>query len=352
VDDSKTAKAQWKARVNYLSVEQFLFGETAPLIDVRSPKEFTLGHIPGAINLPLLSDEQRKNVGRLYKKDGKQAAVLEGLAQVGPNLHELALNGLGLAKKGKVILYCQRGGMRSQSVAWLLTIAGIHVKILEGGYKAFRGWVNTTLCRPLDIVLLSGQTGVGKTDLLQEMKSQGEQIVDLEGVAHHKGSAFGGIGEQPQPSTVQYENQLAMLISQLDLNQRVWIENESRMVGKCVIPEGLWRQMQQASFVLLHRDKDERIKRLCQDYRMASDQEITDALKQISKRLGAEKVTIAMTALDNENREKVASIALEYYDHLYKKSLKKKSFPPDQVLNTSNVQFDSLVGELVRLFSN
>ena len=110
--------------------------------------------------------------------------------------------------------------------------------------------------------------------------------------------------------------------------------------------------MQQAPFVLLHREKEERIKRLCQDYRMATDQELANALKQISKRLGVEKVKIAIAALDKGNREKVASIALEYYDHLYKKSMNNKSFPPKQALNTSNVQFDSLVGELIRLFNN
>ena len=169
--------------------EHFL--KDRPVIDVRSPIEFDHGRIPHAINLPLFTDEERRIVGTCYKKSGKRPAIEKGLELIAfPRILQEIRN---LKLPPSITLYCARGGMRSASMAWLLELLGYEVLTIDGGYKSFRKWVHEQFFCSYNLRVLGGETGSGKTKLLQCLESVGEKIIDLEGLAHHRGSVFGGL---------------------------------------------------------------------------------------------------------------------------------------------------------------
>jgi tRNA 2-selenouridine synthase len=190
-------------------IAEFLkLAEEIPVTDVRSPKEYEEGHIPGAINIPLFDDEERARVGTKYKKEGRIAAIMEGLDLSGPRMTEKLRKALQTAKNGKLLVHCWRGGMRSEAMAWLFSLSGIQTTVLEGGYKSYRHLVLDTLAAEREMIILGGMTGSSKTHILRHLKQQGRQVVDLESLANHKGSAFGALGQLPQPSTEQFANDL------------------------------------------------------------------------------------------------------------------------------------------------
>jgi tRNA 2-selenouridine synthase len=296
-----------------------------PIIDVRSPGEFDKAHIPGAINLALFTNDERAQVGTKYKNASKDAAVLLGLELVGPKL----ANFVRLAKKvnpdKKVLVHCWRGGMRSGSFAWLLETAGFEVNILAGGYKAYRNLVLESFVKPLNLIVLGGKTGSAKTETLHELERLGEQIIDLEGIAHHKGSAFGAIGQLAQPSTEFFENILFEKLQKLDHNKRIWIEDESKNIGTCNIPESLWWQMRASKVLFLDIDVPARVPFLVEKYAQAGfDQELLFSLERIKQRLGGLKFKEATDALSQKNYADVAQITLEYYDKWYLMGLQKR----------------------------
>ena len=196
-----------------LVIDDFLklYRKKSPLlIDTRSEKEYEKAHIPGAVNIPILNNEHRHIVGTIYKEEGRQAAVMKGFELVGPLFKEKMEMALQLAEGREVFVYCWRGGMRSNILAWLLKMAGLRVTLLQGGYKAFRNYLLPILDVEYKIIILGGQTGSGKTEMLSLLKSAGEQVIDLEHLASHKGSAFGLLGMPEQPSQEQFENMLAL----------------------------------------------------------------------------------------------------------------------------------------------
>ena len=207
------------------------------VIDVRSPSEYAKGHWPGSINCPLFSDAERAEVGTTYKQSGRREAVQLGLALTGPKLSALASALERMGGDGPLKIYCWRGGMRSASIAWLADLLDLEPQILEGGYKAYRRWVLEQFERPWPLTLLGGRTGTGKTDLLLALRQRGVAVVDLEGLANHRGSSFGGLGRPPQPSTEHYENLLAEDLDRL--RQRaatsIWLEAESVQVVRAVV---------------------------------------------------------------------------------------------------------------------
>jgi tRNA 2-selenouridine synthase len=188
-------------------------------IDVRSPKEFTKGHIPHAVNLPLFNDEERAKIGTLYKQKGKNNAIETGLEIVGPKMADFVRFVKPLAKESKIFVHCWRGGMRSGSMAWLFDTMGYEVFTLKDGYKAYRRQVLEGLGRKARYIIVGGRTGCGKTEILHKLREYGEQILDLEKLANHKGSAFGALGEAPQQGTEQFENNLHFEMSKLDLRR-------------------------------------------------------------------------------------------------------------------------------------
>lgn len=295
------------------------------IFDVRSPGEFEKGHIPGATSFPLFDDTERAVVGTLYKQQGREDAVQKGLELVGPKLAPFIDEAKRLCPEGKLYLHCWRGGMRSQNMALLFTTAGFEVEVIDGGYKTYRKHIREFLAKPLNLIILSGETGSGKTDILRALEAQGEQIIDLEGLAHHKGSAFGGLMQPEQPSTEHFENLLQHRLSQLDPEKPIWVEDESLTIGKVYIPNPFWKQMLAAPNIFLKLPREIRVKRLVAEYAAASDDDLADALARIQKRLGGQHVKAAEEALSTKNYRLGAEIALQYYDKAYRYGLAKKN---------------------------
>jgi tRNA 2-selenouridine synthase len=288
-----------------------------PILDVRSPGEFERAHIPGAISFPLFTDEERARVGTTYKQVNKDAAVELGLEFVGPKLAKWVKLAKKLAFNNTVYVHCWRGGMRSGSMAWLLETAGIQVKLLEGGYKAYRNFVLSKLEEPIPLIVLGGKTGSGKTEILIEMKRRGVQVIDLEGIAHHRGSAFGHLGLEEQPTSEHFENVLAGELMQLDYSRPIWVEDESRHIGKVFMNATFYDQLRAAPVLFLDIEAQYRLPHLVDVYAHYPKEELARAIDKIKKRLGGDHAKDAQEALEMDNFSEVAAITLHYYDKAY-----------------------------------
>ncbi len=315
-----------------LPIQEFLkLSSRYPVGDVRTPAEFRQGHFPGAVNIPLFSDDERALVGTIYKKKSPQKAFDEGLRITGPKMVSYVEQARTIARENTILLYCWRGGMRSGSLGWLFETAGMKVYLLEGGYKAFRRYAREAFTHPARLIVLGGMTGSGKTDILHELRKMGEQILDLEGRAHHKGSAFGALGQPDQPTTEQFENDLFSDWYHLDLQKRIWIEDESRSVGKVFIPEELFRQMRSSPLVSVALDMPYRLDRLVKDYGLFRPQELIDSILKIQKRLGGLNTKRCTEAIQKGDLREAATILLGYYDKSYKHTMSaresEKIFP-------------------------
>jgi tRNA 2-selenouridine synthase len=308
-----------------IAIHSFLKA-AGPVVDVRAPAEFAQGHIPGARNLPLFSDEERAAVGTTYKQQGRQAAVQLGLSLVGPKLASLGarLSAWSAEAGGAPLrLHCWRGGMRSGSVAWLAGTLELPVLLLSGGYKAYRHWVLELLEQPWPIHLLGGRTGSGKTDLLLALQQRGVGVIDLEGLAHHRGSSFGNLGLPPQPSTEHYENRIAASLDGLRQAEQIWVEAESAQVGRCRIPAGIWRQMQAAPLLEVQRPLEERLRLLVEVYGVQDLAELAEATRRISRRLGPQRTEAALAAIEVGDWSGACRQMLDYYDRCYDHELER-----------------------------
>ena len=304
-----------------------------PVFDVRSPSEFERGHLPGAISFPLFDDAERAIVGTLYKQQGKELAVLEGLRIVGPKLAGFVEQAIVLAPGRELDMYCWRGGMRSGSMAWLLRSAGFTVRLLQGGYKAYRQTVQHHFTNAFPFIVLSGPTGSGKTEILAELRALGEQVIDLEDLAKHRGSAFGALGMDKQPSIEQFENNLYQQLEMLDLSKRIWIEDESRNIGKVALHEGIWQNLDNAPLVLLESSMEERVLRLVKEYGKFDPELLRASLNKIAKRLGGLTLQEGIEALETGDLAKVAEITLRYYDKSYHFSREKRGRVVQETVN-------------------
>ena len=295
---------------------------TCPLLDVRAPAEFVRGHIPGAISFPLFSDAERAAVGTAYKQQSPQVAFELGLELVGPKMAGFVREARRLAPQGKLVLHCWRGGQRSGSMAWLLHQAGMDVRTLEGGYKAYRTFVLEELAnRAFLLRVVGGRTGSGKTKILHALRQMGEQVIDLEGLAHHKGSAFGFIGETLQPTVEQFENDFHAALQALDSQRRIWVENESRSIGRMYIPDGFWRQMLVAPMLSVVIPPTDRMQNLLDDYVGTDKNDLKSAFEKIGSKLGGQHLKAALEALARDDYAAAADIALRYYDKTYQHGL-------------------------------
>jgi tRNA 2-selenouridine synthase len=235
-------------------------------------------------------------------------------------------------------------------VAWLLDFAGIPVSVIKGGYKAFRtqqrSWLESV---PWNFIILGGMTGSGKTDLLHALKASGEQILDLEGLANHKGSAFGWIGEEPQPSTEHYENLIAQALRGMDHSRRIWVENESRSVGKVFVPDAVWAVMCNAPLVHLEIPLSARVDNLVKTYVDGDNkQALIDSFEKIQKRLGGQHLNAALESLKADDYAAAAEVALTYYDKTYTYGLEKRKRPALVTVNGSETGREELVTMLIQ----
>lgn len=319
--------------VKSLQVEEYLEKSEASglitainhkLIDVRTPSEFNQGHIPGSKNIPLFNDSERVVIGTIYKQQGKQAAVAKGLELIGPRMNEIIQNCTSMTTENTLFIHCWRGGMRSCSVAWLLDLYGLNIFTLKGGYKAFRRFVFSAFAEKRTIKILGGRTGSSKTKVLHGLSEMGEQMIDLEKLADHKGSSFGALGEQEPSTQEQFENQLSIELKKSNPAKATWLEDESRLIGKKVIPQSLWNQMREAEVIYLDIPFAERAQYFTREYGKFSKTELSEAITRISRRLGSEQTKNALAALAEDNLQTVCEICLRYYDKSYDHNLNQR----------------------------
>ena len=294
------------------------------VVDVRTPAEYTEGHIPGAVNIPLFTDEERVIVGKKYKNSNREAAIIQGLDFVGPRLSQYIKTLRKLTDKKELLLHCWRGGMRSGSLAWLFELYAYDVKLLKGGYKAYRKHVLESFSTKAHLLVLGGMTGSGKSDILHALSEQGQQIIDLEGIANHKGSAFGALGQEDQPTTSHFQNLLFEVWRKLNLSKAVWIEDESASIGKVSLPKELFIQLRNSKLIQVNLDKKKRIMRLINEYAIFSDEELIQSVNKISKRLGTESTKQCIDAIKRKDYYQVVELSLNYYDKAYSKGLSRR----------------------------
>lgn len=322
-------------------INEFLqLSETHPILDVRTPAEFAQGHIPGAHNIPLFTNEERVIIGTLYKQEGKQPAILKGLELVGPKLHQFLSDAALISNSGTFLFHCWRGGMRSGSMAWLFETYGYKCITLKGGYKNYRSYVLKSFDAPKNLLVIGGKTGSGKTLILHELEKQGEQIVDLEKLAHHKGSSFGAFGEEKQTTQEQFENNLSTMLSAIQPETKCWVEDESRKIGFNVLPEGTWQQMRNAKVYYIDLAYEARVNYLVEAYGKFSREELIAATERIGKRLGGQHVKRALEAIREGDLKTACEISLVYYDKSYTFGLEQRN--KDHIINCP---FEKLVPE-------
>jgi tRNA 2-selenouridine synthase len=303
------------------------------VLDTRSPKEYAQGHIPQAVNLPLLDDQQRHQVGICYKEKGQEAAVELGFELVGPFFSQKIKEAKKLAQTRKVLIYCWRGGLRSNIMAWLLSTAGFEVLLLTGGYKGYRGLVLETLRQQRRFLVITGKTGSGKTELLKNLEQAGEHILDLEGLASHKGSSFGSLGQTFQTTQEHFENTITEILDPIPNDHSVFVEDESRRIGKLLVPDGIFNQIITAPCVELEIDSDVRQKRILEEYGGFDKSLLHERTLALARRMGPEKCKEAIEALSADNYAHWSAMMIDYYDKSYRYSFEKN---PRTILFTVN----------------
>jgi len=311
--------------VQKVDILEFLkLSEIIPVADVRSPSEYESGHIPGAVNIPLFDDKERAAVGTKYKKEGRLPAILEGLKHSGPALQSKLEQALKISKNKQLLLHCWRGGMRSEAMAWLFSLGDIEVKVLDGGYKSYRRHILGNLDGKRKMIVLGGMTGSSKTHIIRHIKLLGQQVVDLENLANHKGSAFGALGQQPQPSTEHFANILYNEWNKLNGDLPIWVEDESRNIGSVFMPDGFYLNMQDTPAIVLVVDIKTRLPRLMEEYSAFPKESLKASVLKISRRLGGDTTSDVIEAIDKGEFSEAIEIVLHYYDKAYMFGLKKK----------------------------
>ena len=305
--------------------------ESLPILDVRSPGEFNHAHIPGAYSLPLFTDEERRIVGTAYKQKSRQVAIKYGLDFFGVKMREMVEEVEALTKsrltqeKTSVVIHCWRGGMRSAAVAWLLDLYGFKVYVLTGGYKSYRQWVNEQFEKKYSFQILGGYTGSGKTLVLHQLKKRGQQVVDLEALANHKGSAFGALGEDPQPTQEMFENLLARELFSISTNNspdtRIYLEDESQRIGVINLPTAFWNQMRSSPIQFFDIPFEDRLDYLTLTYGKFEKEKLVNGVMRIQKRLGGLETKNAISFLIENDFRECFRILLKYYDKWYSKGL-------------------------------
>jgi len=326
-----------------------------PLIDVRSPNEYYKGHLPNSINIPLFDNEERSIIGTIYKKEGRKKAVIEGLKFFEKKMESLLDNLFMSIESYKTIptknneffikIYCSRGGMRSQSIAWLLEKYKLNPITLKGGYKIYRRWVLDSFSKKLNIVVIGGKTGTGKTRLLSLLEKYKYQTIDLEGFACHRGSTFGGLGMKKQPTNEQFENIIAEKLNSFNISNNIFVEAESANIGKCKIPHEFFNQMKNSRRIEIIRSESNRLDELINTYSVFNKEELQESVLRIKKRLGPQRTKIALESINNERWDLVCKSVLDYYDKCYE--YEKVGKTNIKILDLTDKKFDVSILELV-----
>ncbi len=306
-----------------IGIDEFLtLRNQLPVIDVRSEREYEKGHIPCAVNVPLLNNAERIVVGTTYRQQGQEEAIKMGFRLVGPRLAPMVESARQFGNE--FLVHCWRGGMRSSNFCHFMEMTRVKTHQLKGGYKAYRHVALQTFKKHLKLHTIAGYTGSGKSEILGALAAAGEQVLDLEKLASHKGSVFGGLKMPPQPTTEQFQNDLFEVIAKFDLSKRIWIEDESIAVGEIFLPEDLWIQMTKSTLFEVQVSKEIRINRLVKEYGDAEQLKFLEAMTKITKRLGGQHFNAAKEKLLAGDMSSVIDILLTYYDKAYQNGLEKK----------------------------
>ena len=340
-----------------LEIDEFLrkhdSGDFA-LLDSRSPAEYAAGHLPGALSLPLFDNAERAEIGTLYKQVSADEAFLRGLELVGPKMRLLVERSRELSSGFEAVgLYCWRGGARSASLSWLLESSGMKVFRLIGGYKAYRRAAQSLFSQnDFRFLVLDGQTGSGKTAILQELANLGAQVLDLEALAVHKGSAFGQVPGTVQPTTEQFENNLFETLRRFDPSQPVWVENESRHIGKIYLPDAFVSRLSTSSCIELVVSREQRLERVLEEYGTYPSAHLIQVFQRLTKRLGGLAVKQAIEAIEAGNLVAAASIALDYYDKGYDLYRSRQEFINRLSFQTQGLSSSEIVNKLRDAFQS
>lgn len=308
--------------IKEINVEELRTLDHPILVDVRSEGEFAEATIPGSLNLPLLNNIERAEVGTIYTQASPSLARELGLRIISPKLPDLVKTVEELSKRGPLVLFCWRGGMRSKSLASVIDVMGIPIYRLQGGYKAYRSQVVDFFQNklPFRVVVLRGNTGVGKTQLLGQLRSEGYPAIDLEKLANNRGSVFGAMGLGEPPSQKKFESLLYEELKLLSEHSYIIVECESKRIGRVTLPTSFFTAMQEGTQILHYDTMENRVQRLLKEYASVPNalQEIGDALERLIKTLGHVKVRELRTLLEkgclNVFTER---LLIEYYDKLY-----------------------------------
>jgi tRNA 2-selenouridine synthase len=301
------------------------------LIDARSPAEYADDHLPGAINWPVLDDDERRTVGTEYKQVSAFDARKHGAAKVARRVAEIVERHVAdKPREWQPLVYCWRGGQRSGTLAWFLSQIGFRVHVLQGGYKAFREQVRAqlkSLPAQFDFTVIAGRTGSGKTRLLQALADQGAQVLDLEGLARHRGSVLGGLEHEPQPTQKAFDTAVWHALQRFDAARPVFVESESRKIGALAVPDALLERMRQESrVVMVEMPDDARVQLLLEEYGFYERQRerFCGHLDTLVELRGKERVA-QWKALAHAGRwaEVFAALMREHYDPLYLRSMQR-----------------------------
>ena len=319
------------------------------VLDVRSEAEYKQGHFPSAINLPLLNNEERKIVGTTYKQVGREASVIKGFELVGHKFADYIKLVQKLSPSKKISVYCWRGGMRSNTMGWLLQLSDFNVTVLKGGYKTFRNWALEILKEERNVIILGGKTCTGKTELLKKLKEKGEQVIDLEQLACHKGSTFGALGQAAQPSNEHFENVLALEWYAYNNKNVIWLENESNRIGGIKIPDTVFEMMRKAKLIDVELPMEQRLKRVLDEYGVFSVELLEEGTKRLEKRLGNLRMTQSISFLKENKLEQWAKMMLDYYDDAYEHSNSKRETGTIKTLAIDDIVDLNVVEQLIVL---
>lgn len=295
------------------------------IIDARTPLEFAEDHLPGAVNVPLLSNDERVEIGTLYKQQGPHQARIRGLELTAHRFPQIVAEISATASGRPILVYCWRGGLRSKTVATILDLTGYPVKQLTGGYKAFRNQVSAyfdSFAPAAPLIVLHGMTGIGKTTLLEILAERGEATVDLEGIACHRGSAFGSLGlSQAHLTQKGFETLVWDVFRKLPQGKPIYLEGESKRIGQVTLPGNLYEVMGKSIKVWCTASLETRVKRLTNEYGLKEyATELGEALLRIKKRLGGDKYTEISGYLHRWEMEPfMTELIVSYYDKLYYK---------------------------------
>lgn len=315
-------------------------------VDVRTPLEYEEDHLPGAINVPLLTNEERVEIGIMHKHDGPHLAKKRGLELTAHRFPEMVQTIAKAAQGRPVLVYCWRGGLRSKTVTSILDLTGHEAVQLIGGYKSFRNRVSeyfTPFTPQVPLIVLHGMTGIGKTTLLQNLERKGHAVVDLEGLACHRGSAFGQLGLNQTLTQKRFETLLWDAFRKAPAGRPLILEGESERIGRVSLPGDLYRKMAEGIRIWCYAELETRVKRLIEEYGLPEyKEEMAAALQRIRKKLGGKICDELADDLERwDLKPFMRGLVVDYYDKVY---YKNRDWEGDYQLSLEN--FDDAALEL------